>query len=174
MANQRSQKKVSKSESLTIRLDPKMRFALEFVARLKGQTITKVIERAVLDMADRTVVEYKNAPEGCDSADWRDFWDVNEGIRALNMARTPETHPTFEEDEILDFVQQHPSYFFRNGYERSFNREYIDVLWPEIEFLLDVWRSTKSTNRGAVVDMMETALAKAGLETPRAGTPPII
>lgn len=57
MAIQRAQKKAGKSESLTIRLDPKMRFALEFVARLNGQTITKVIERAVTDAADRTKVD---------------------------------------------------------------------------------------------------------------------
>lgn len=159
MSTERKRKRPQKSESLTIRLDPKMRFALEFIARVKGQTITKVIERAVIEAADRTDI---NDDNGYDKLNWLSYWDVNEGVRAINLANDGRTHPSFEEEEILDFVKSHWRFFSRDQFLRVLNREKIEVLWPHMPEIINVWRESKSTNRNKASHLMTNILTEAG------------
>ncbi|MFW8587479.1 hypothetical protein ACOJBM_29200 [Rhizobium beringeri] len=79
--------KSGKTETLTIRLDPKTRFILEYMSRLKGQTITTVVERAIVAAAaQETVVDREYGGQ----LSWDSFWDVSEGVRALNLASRSE------------------------------------------------------------------------------------
>lgn len=162
MAIQRAQKKAGKSESLTIRLDPKMRFALEFVARLNGQTITKVIERAVTEAADRTKVD--DGGNHFDAPNWRNYWDVSDGVRAIKLANDENTHPSFEEEEMLDFIRQHWRFFSIDDSLRVLKRDNIDVLWPMMPSFIEWWRDHKSSDRFYVARMMNHTLAEAGLD----------
>lgn len=161
MAIERKRKKPQKSESLTIRLDPKMRFALEFVARIKGQTITKVIERAVIEAADRANIDDDN---GYDKLNWHSYWDVNEGVRTIHLAQDSRTHPSFEEEEMLDFIKFHWRYFSYDRLLRSLDREKIEVLWPHMSEIMDLWRETKSTQRNSASWLMNNILADAGIK----------
>lgn len=170
MTTERKRKRPQKSESLTIRLDPKMRFALEFIARVKGQTITKVIERAVMEAADRADIYDEN---GYDKLSWLNYWDVNEGVRAINLAQDSRTHPSFEEEEMLDFIKTHWRFFSHDSLLRALNREKIEVLWPHMSEIMNVWRETKGTNRSEASRVMTKLLSEAGIkdkETP--GLPP--
>lgn len=161
MPTERKRKRPQKSESLTIRLDPKMRFALEFIARLRGQTITKVIERAVMEDADSAyVMDESHNPTG----NWSSYWDVNDGVRAINLASDPKTHPSFEEEEMLDFVKVHWNYFSFDPKLASLKRDNLDILWPKIESLIDLWREHKSTNRKYCAKLMREMLTDAGLD----------
>ncbi|MFS8368240.1 hypothetical protein ACJRO0_12195 [Acetobacter oryzifermentans] len=161
MTTERKRKRPQKSESLTIRLDPKMRFALEFVARLRGQTITKVIERAVLSDADNAyVVDENHNPVG----NWTKYWDVNDGVRAINIASDPKIHPTFEEEEILDFVKIHWNFFSFDRELLFLKRDNLEILWPQIESLIDDWRENKVTNRKYCAKRMREMLTNAGLD----------
>ena len=86
-----------KTETLTIRLDPKTRFILEFVSRVKGQQLTTVIERAISEAADKVTVpdfaRNHTKEDGSYFFGWRDVWRVNEGERALLMAGHRELFP---------------------------------------------------------------------------------
>ncbi|OUJ10326.1 hypothetical protein [Acetobacter sp. DsW_059] len=155
MTTQAKRKKNQKSESLTIRLDPKMRFALEFVARLKGQTITKVIERAVTDAAEITYTG--------DNKNWLHYWDVCDGVRSIRLAMDSDTNPTFDEDELLDFIKIHWNYFSSTNNLLYLKRENIDVLWPKIEDLLKIWRECKSSDRLRCARVMKEILRNSGL-----------
>lgn len=161
MTTERKRKRPQKSESLTIRLDPKMRFALEFIARVKGQTITKVIERAVMEAADRADIYDEN---GYDKLSWLNYWDVNEGVRAINLAQDSRTHPSFEEEEMLDFIKTHWRFFSHDSLLRALNREKIEVLWPHLSEIMKVWRETKGTNRGEASRVMTKLLSEAGIK----------
>ncbi|UMM08452.1 hypothetical protein MKW11_14890 [Gluconobacter frateurii] len=161
MAAENRRKKLPKTESLTIRLDPKMRFALEFVARLKGQTITKVIERAIADAADNTRVFSEN--NYSDNSTWRSYWDVNEGIRFIKLTMDEATDPSFEDEETLVFIKQHWRYFSNDERLIDLKRDYIEVLWPLIPSIMEEWREVKSTNRPCIISRMEDALLEAGL-----------
>src|SRR6185312_3703007 len=67
----------SKTQTLSLRLDPKTKFTLEFVARIRGQTLTTIVERAIRESCDKVMIENF---EG-DELNWLNFWDPEEGMR---------------------------------------------------------------------------------------------
>src|SRR5690606_36368187 len=117
--------KARKSESLTIRLDPKTRFILEYLSRLKGQSITTVVERAIVKAADQETLDTysNNSPDG-----WQDFWDISEGVRMLKMAERSEFFPTYEEGRRLAFCVEHWPFFWSSKSCSRFLDFYVDVL----------------------------------------------
>lgn len=155
--------KPRKSETLTIRLDPKTRFILEYLSRLKGQSITTVVERAIMKAADQeTLPNYKTSiPDG-----WQDFWDVSEGVRALKISKRSEFFPTYEEERRLAFCREHwPFFRSANDPDRYLNY-YIDVLWPRIDEFVQMHDDYKATDYFAAGRAMQEALKAAKLKAP--------
>lgn len=160
-------KKTSKSESLTIRLDPKTRFMLEFVSRLKGQTITTVVERAIADAANREKVSIENPfSERHDTATWKDYWSVSDAERALKLATLADIHPTFEEDRRLDFTRRWWQFFYAHEHSQSVDRQLADILWPQIDHFIDIEETHRQRDALAAGRAMATALTAAGIIPP--------
>ncbi len=160
-------KRPSKSETLTIRLDPKTRFMLEFVSRLRGQTITTVVERAISSAADEAKI--RRAGE---DVNWRAYWHVNEGVRALRMARAAALHPTYDEERRLRFAEHFWPFFYQDHDLLTFNFPYLEVLWPVIDEIIDTHENSKATNYLAAVEEMQTRLKLAKLTPPDWPPPP--
>lgn len=156
-------KKATKSETLTIRMDPKTRFMLEFIARLRGQTITTVIERAISDAADRATIPSNEYGE---ERTWRDFWSVDEGERALSICAEPELRPTYEEERRIAFTRRFWPFFYRNQNLTIFRTEYLDVLWPQIDSLIETHDELKASNPHAAAVLMTDLLKGAKLHPP--------
>lgn len=155
-------KKPAKSETLTLRLDPKTRFMLEFVARLRGQTITTVFERAIHDAADRaTLVTKFNM-----MFSWKDFWDIEEGIRTIKIAANEALRPTFEEEKMLKFTQKFWPFFYVNRLGEEIERHYISILWGRIEEFILIDDEAKTSEYWAAGEKMEIALRQAGVNPP--------
>jgi uncharacterized protein (DUF1778 family) len=159
-----SLKKPSKSETLTIRLDPKTRFMLDFVARLRGQSITTVVERAIAEAANRAAIPAEDTFGG--ERTWKDFWSVIEGERAVAIAKEDALHPTYEEERRLRFAQQFWQFFFVNGNAEATRTGYIEVLWPNIDEYIALYDSSKQSNFFAAGEAMKSALNAAGLAAP--------
>ncbi|MBX4901638.1 hypothetical protein HJA83_09855 [Rhizobium bangladeshense] len=161
-------KKTAKSETLTIRLDPKSRFMLEFLSRLKGQTITTVVERAIAEAAgrERVTVDRPFYSGEVDEKTWRDFWSVSEAERGLKLARLPEIHPTYDEERRLDFATRWWQFFFTNEHALIVDRQLADILWPRIDRFIEIEQENQTTNALAVGDAMSQALRDAGIEPP--------
>lgn len=164
MATEPKRKSV-KSETLTIRLDPKTRFMLEFVSRLRGQTITTVVERAISAAADQATIEGE-----FDSSNWKDFWNVSDGIRALSIARAGALFPTYEEEKLLKFADEHSPFFMTTGFGKGSPRvpggPFIDLLWPKIHEYQRVFDETKSSDFWAAGKQMAADIRAAGVKPP--------
>ncbi|WP_336741358.1 hypothetical protein [Aureimonas altamirensis] len=163
----RSSVKASKSETLTIRLDPKTRFVLEYLSRLKGQTITTVVERAIVQAATAEKIEHADDPR--DEQNWQDFWDVSEGARAIKIARRSEFFPTFEEEKRVAFCEEHWPFFFINSNKRIFRYPYLDILWPRIDDFItlhDMAKTSSGASYWAAGEAMQEALGQAGIKPP--------
>lgn len=156
-------KRPSKSESLTIRLDPKTRFMLEFVSRLRGQTITTVVERAISAAADGATIDNEF---GREPFTWRDYWSVYEGERALKIANESEMHPTFEEERTLAFCREFWPFFFIGNRNGEINTGYVEVLWSRIDEFVGLYEATKTTNYFAAGEAMKAALLAARVAPP--------
>ncbi|WP_267550427.1 hypothetical protein [Rhizobium rhizogenes] len=157
-------KKPSKSETLTIRLDPKTRFMLDFVSRLRGQSITTVVERAISEAANGASIQSDDS-YGAPST-WRDFWSVTEGERAIKIAREDLLHPTYEEERRLKFAEQFWQFFFTNSNKNNIRLGYIEVLWPRIDEFIKIYDTTKQTDYFAAGEAMQAALSAARLVGP--------
>jgi hypothetical protein len=151
----------SKTESLTIRMDPKTRFMMDCVARSRGQTITTVIERSVAASASQDAMTYRGEP-----ITWQALWDLTEGIRALMMAEVPELFPTYEEEKRLKFAAEHHPFFYRDGKRDRFKDWNIEVLWPRIDEFVAMHEKHQNTDYFAAGKAMSQALHDANIGPP--------
>jgi hypothetical protein len=128
----------TKTETLSLRLDPKTKFILEFVSRINGQTITTIVDRAIRSSCDEVRLPREDYDE---SSNWKDFWDPHEGVRTLNLLACSTYPTTFDEDELRSFTEAHKEFFYLPDYElRKPNRALLQVLWPKIDEYRQIWR----------------------------------
>ena len=161
-------KRMSKTQSLSLRLDPKTRFVLDFMARIRGQSITMVIERAIKEAAEQMRIGPQWDERGNEIAQrtWADFWDASEGVRTLKLLAEPEYPTTFDEDELRAFTLAHWQFFYvtSKGYESR--RGLVEILWPSMDRYLQIWREKKSEEFWAAGAAMRTDIKTAGVQPP--------
>ena len=153
-----------KTETLSIRLDEQTRFMLEFAARIKGQSISSVVERAIRTAAESVITEGQWNGEG--GKRWSDYWDDNPGIRAINFARDKATFPTTKEEDLIHFINRHIGFFSKTSDIANVCCEHIDVLWPSIERYVKLWQDTRATKPWQAGYEMALVLKQAGLPIP--------
>jgi hypothetical protein len=152
----------TKSETLSLRLDSKTKFMLEFAARAKGQSITSFIETAIHNAADQIDV----SPSQHEIKGWRTYWDPNEGIRTIKMIGDGDNKTSAEEDELLSFMEAHKQFFWSDDRRQFPKKHYITILWPKIEDYFNTWKNTQSTSYWAAGKAMAQALESAGVAAP--------
>ena len=159
----------AKTQSLSLRLDPKTKFILEFVARIKGQSITMVVERAIKETADqiRLGPEWDERGNQIEGPNWQDFWDPNEGVRTLKLLADAYYPTTFDEDELQAFIIAHGPFFYTDQQRsRHPRRAYVEILWPSIGRYLEIWREKKSEDYWAAGEAMKADLSAARVAPP--------
>jgi hypothetical protein len=154
----------SKTETLSLRLDPKIKFILEFVARINGQSITTVVERAIKVASESVVINSKFGEH--ERKNWSDFWDTNEGVRTLRLLSEPAFPTNFYEDELRDFTVAHRTFFYLDQLMMEPNRAYVSILWPLLAKYLDIWRTHRSSNYWAAGEAMKKDLLVAKVSPP--------
>lgn len=101
--------KTSRSETVTVRLDPKLRYLAEIAARVQRRTLSSYIEWAVEDSLHSTVMTTK--PEGGDlsvaAVNGRTpLWDVDEVDRFVILASNFPNLLTHDEQRLWKLVQE--------------------------------------------------------------------
>lgn len=153
----------AKTETLSLRLDPKTKFILDFVARARGQSITTIVERAILDMGDNTSID--ESPNNIPIT-WRNFWDANEGIRTINLLLDSRYRTNFDDDEILDFLKIHWPFFFTSNSKSTPMRDFVYLLWPKLDEYLEIWREKRQGDYWAAGNRMAEDLSAAKVKPP--------
>lgn len=156
-------KRLQKTEVLSMRLDPRVRFIIDLLARIRGQSISTVVERAIQEIADSTTIgqDQNGYPKK-----WRDYWDLNEGIRFLKVASDHETYPSFDDEAKAAFARTHWPFFYTNKELTEFKDWAIDIVWPRIDEFLEIWSRTKATDYFAAGKAMQKAISEAGVKPP--------
>lgn len=171
-------KRGNRTESLSLRIDSKTKFILEFMVRVTGYRITDLIERAIKDYADKTTVG-DDGQFGSSTKNWLTYWHPEEGVRTINLIFDKDIRTSFEEDEIADFIEQHSEFFFSGtGQQRKPLSAFVQVLWPKLPEYLEHWRENKSHDRWGTGGQMLQAIKSAGMRGPdwprgaKSSTPP--
>lgn len=154
--------KRAKTETVTLRLDPKTKFMLDFMTRVQGRTITAIVEHAVRDAASNSGIE----GDFNTTKTWASFWDANEGVRTLKLIADPNYPTNFEEDELLAFAQAHWEFFYTSANTETPRRAYLEVLWPRVEEFLSIWQAQRQEDYWAAGKAMAAALSSAKLQGP--------
>jgi predicted transcriptional regulator len=88
--------KLSRSEVVTVRLDPKLRFAAELAARKQRRTLSSFIEWAIEEAVNRTeVTDSENV-----NYVMAQVWDVEEADRFVKLALNFPELLTFDEERL--------------------------------------------------------------------------
>jgi hypothetical protein len=127
--------KLSRSEVVTIRLDPKTRYLAELAARKQRRTLSSFIEWAI-EQSLKEVVLTENFSIA-DKA--HDLWDVDECERFVKLALQDENLLNYHEQVLWKHLQT------EQVVEISKHHRYIDVLR-----LRDQWAQLKSAAEGKV------------------------
>ena len=152
MADEKKRKgggsKLSRSQTVTVRLDPKLRYLATLAARTHRRTLSSFIEWAIEESL-KTVLLTERNPEGrsvsvADEAE--SLWDVDEADRLGKLAENYPQLLTHEEQLVWKFIQEH-DYFW----------EWVDI-GPEMEdykerrlrfdLLRDHWEILNAVVRG--------------------------
>ena len=169
----RAAKRGGRTEPLSLRLDPKDKFILDYICRVSGMGITTVIERAIQNFANTAL---SGAPA------WDRFWHVSEGVRTLRMLMSQSVPTTYDEDEIIQFVYRYAEFFFilpeverlEDGNigvsiepGKTLDRpDFIEVLWPNIRDYIEISKGEKEPLLNLVEYAMTGDLIEAGINPP--------
>jgi hypothetical protein len=134
--------KLARSETVTVRLDPKLRYLAELAARRQRRTLSSFIEWAIeenlknicLDDRDRQSIASQSA----------ELWDVDEPDRFAKLALTHPDMLTHDEQVLWKLIREN-GYLWRGRYneERKWS-------WPvefhtlDIEHLREYWEAFKA------------------------------
>ncbi|MDA0781240.1 MAG: hypothetical protein PQ612_00060 [Rickettsiales bacterium] len=95
----------TKAESITVRLDPKIRYGLELLARKQRRNLSSVVEwalqKAIHDPVDGLY------DEKSDKLNFLNFlWDVEESDRLYQLATCRPELLTFEEEKLVKVITE--------------------------------------------------------------------
>lgn len=123
LASERTAKgggKLSRSETVTVRLDPKLRYLAELAARLHRRTLSSYVEWAIKASLDTEVVRPTNTPSnvGTDHTIGNEaeyLWDVDDADRFAKLALRY-SHLLTHDEQVLWKLIRECGYLWRGSY----------------------------------------------------------
>lgn len=110
--------KLSRSETVTVRLDPKLRYLAELAARKQRRTLSSFIEWSIEDTLSRVFIS-ENAPYAKSIADEASLlWDVDEADRFAKLALAHPDLLTHDEQILWKLIREN-GYLWRGDYDRD-------------------------------------------------------
>ena len=141
--------KLARSEQVSIRLDPKLRFAAELAASKERRTLSSFIESAVERAVKEVGVTYCNVEKRHITADevTRRVWDVDEVSRFTAMGIHYPELLTHDEQKRWKFINVHDEFW---QYTAPLENPYIDEpgmeRLAEIAAMIDAWTFRRMTD----------------------------
>ena len=106
--------KLSRSEIITVRLDPKLRFAAELAARKQRRTLSSFVEWAIEEAVRNSTVYMIDDTTGTVWQAMMQVWDVEEADRLVKLAINFPELLTFDEERLWKLISEHPHFWHRD------------------------------------------------------------
>lgn len=104
--------KLSRSEVVTVRLDPKLRFSAELAARKQRRTLSSFIEWAIAEAIKHVHVTNVDNEAGSVKDAVKIVWDVEEADRLVNLALNFPELLTFDEESLWKIINEHNDFWY--------------------------------------------------------------
>lgn len=114
MAKNKPNQGARKTETLTLRLDPKVKLMIELISRVRRQSITGVVEAAIEEIAfDLDVPFVSNELPGAQSVTTAvsEIWSTDESERFVNLCFHLPSLITYEEQRIWETIKASKCFF---------------------------------------------------------------
>jgi hypothetical protein len=114
--------KLSRSETVTVRLDPKLRYLAELASRKQRRTVSSFIEWAIEDSLNRIIIYDGTGHNGDDDLSIADqssaLWDVDEPDRFVKLASRYQELLTHDEQILWKLIREN-GWLWRGNYNKS-------------------------------------------------------
>lgn len=147
----------STTVSVGIRIDPKIKFALDIMGRLQKRSLTAVIEWAITQSIAQQQVDFDGTTL---SAALDKIWSTDESLRLLNMAIYMPEALTYDEMRIWETIKA-TRYFWSEYLDGTYSAEpnnlKIDTVrnaWKEINAFVDEHKSSPTVVSMTMSDIM--------------------
>lgn len=98
--------KTTRSETVTVRLDPELRYLAEIAARVQRRTLSSFIEWAILDSLSRVKID-ESTDQSTTVADVaRKLWDVDEADRFVKLAIIAPHLLNYDEQKLWKLIKE--------------------------------------------------------------------
>jgi hypothetical protein len=114
MAKNKPSQGARKTETLTLRLDPKVKLMIELISRIRRQSITGVVEAAIEEIAfdlDAPFVTGGEAHPMSLGSTISEIWSTDESERFINLCFYLPSLITYEEQRLLETIKASQSFF---------------------------------------------------------------
>jgi predicted transcriptional regulator len=98
--------KLSRSETVTVRLDPKLRYLAELAARKQRRTLSSFIEWALEDTLDRVVVVENGKITKSIAEEAAELWDIDDSDRFIRLALMHNDLLTHDEQVLWKLIRE--------------------------------------------------------------------
>jgi hypothetical protein len=98
--------KLNRSETVTIRLDPKLRYLTELAARKQRRTVSSFIEWAIESALDRIILREDAAGDETLGGQSERLWDVDEPDRFAKLGRSYPELLTHDEQVLWKLIRE--------------------------------------------------------------------
>jgi hypothetical protein len=150
--------KLSRSETVTVRLDPKLRYLAELAARKQRRTLSSFIEWAIEENLKNIHLDDGGDGSRSIASQAAELWDVDEPDRFAKLAARYQQMLTHDEQVLWKLIGE-------TGY---FWRRYSDLTWDTressliFERLRDHWSILSAVARG---ELFKSALPSDEFES---------
>ena len=142
--------KLSRSQTVTVRLDPQLRYMADMAARSQRRTLSSFIEWAIHRSLDDVSLRDSegDADKVSDLVD--ELWDVDEADRFMLLVGFNPDLLTHEEQILWKLITETPEVWSVDPSEQigMYGRTEIDVQTIRIDKLRSKWQELKATARG--------------------------
>lgn len=142
MATKKSAKRPPdrKTEVLSIRIDPRVKYGLELLSRLQRRSTTGVVEWAIQSAFQSEIFEPANEYRGETRLEevMDELWHINDIERIVALALRKEQLLTYEESRIWKVLSSTPAFWTKKQHRDFDSFLWAEVLshWPTVERLV--------------------------------------
>lgn len=160
--------KLSRTETVTVRFDPRLRYLAELAARKQRRTLSSFIEWSVEEIINKTIIYEGTGHNGDETRTFAEeadrLWDVDEVER---LARLAILHPellTYDEQKVWKILKDCLILTPAQKSAREYDWDILEIqvfpriraLWPD---LMMVWNEPQSVLAPWIEDEQQRSLS---------------
>jgi hypothetical protein len=139
--------KLHRTQTVTLRLDPRLRYLTELAARTQRRTTSGFIEWAIEQSLDQIVVKAGDEYQMTLADEAFDLWDVDEADRFVKLAIFYPNLLTHDEQIIWKLIREHRA-FWSGRYSITETQAHMLKSWINFKLVREHWELLKAVAEG--------------------------